>query len=79
MRVCYGLVGMTRGHAARALAIGQELIDRGHEVLFCKELDTRAATGFLTTEQQLLTHILTLRFGEHLILPFEHIAASCCS
>ena len=39
MRVCYGLVGMTRGHAARALAIGQELIDRGHEVLFCTEGD----------------------------------------
>jgi uncharacterized protein (TIGR00661 family) len=39
VRVCYGLVGMTRGHAARALAIGQELIDRGHEVLFCTEGD----------------------------------------
>jgi len=39
MRICYGLVGMTRGHAARALAIGQELIERGHEVLFCTEGD----------------------------------------
>ena len=37
MRVCYGLVGMTRGHAARALALGQELIDRGHDVLFFTE------------------------------------------
>ena len=36
MRVCYGLVGMTRGHAARALALGQELIDRGGIELFNK-------------------------------------------
>ena len=45
MRVCYGLVGMTRGHAARALAIGQELIDRGHEVLFCTEGDAEELLG----------------------------------
>lgn len=50
MRVCYGLVGMTRGHAARALAIGQELIDRGHEVLFCTEGDAE--------------ELLSARFGE---------------
>ena len=50
MRICYGLVGMTRGHAARAIAIGQELIDRGHEVMFCTEGDAE--------------ELLAARFGE---------------
>ena len=54
MRVCYGLVGMTRGHAARALAIGQELIDRGHEVLFCTEGDAE--------------ELLSARFGKDRVL-----------
>jgi uncharacterized protein (TIGR00661 family) len=54
MRVCYGLVGMTRGHAARALAIGQELLDRGHEVLFCTEGDAE--------------ELLSARFGKERVL-----------
>ena len=54
MRICYGLVGMTRGHAARAIAIGQELIDRGHEVLFCTDGDAE--------------ELLRARFGEERIL-----------
>ncbi len=54
MRVCYGLVGMTRGHAARAIAIGQELIDRGHEVLFCTEGDAE--------------ELLVARFGQERVL-----------
>ncbi|MDB0005055.1 hypothetical protein N9E21_04220 [Candidatus Poseidoniaceae archaeon] len=54
MRVCYGLVGMTRGHAARALAIGQELLDRGHEVLFCTEGDAE--------------ELLSARFGRERVL-----------
>ena len=55
MRICYGLVGMTRGHAARAIAIGQELIDRGHEVLFCTDGDAE--------------ELLTARFGEERVFP----------
>lgn len=54
MRICYGLVGMTRGHAARAIAIGQELIDRGHEVLFCTESDAE--------------ELLVARFGKERVL-----------
>ena len=50
MRVSYGLVGTTRGHAVRALAIGQELIERGHEVLFFTDGDAE--------------ELLKARFGE---------------
>ena len=54
MRICYGLVGMTRGHAARAIAIGQELIDRGHDLLFCTDGDAE--------------ELLVARFGEASVL-----------
>ncbi len=39
MNIAYTLVGMTRGHASRALAVGGELIERGHDVRFYTNLD----------------------------------------
>lgn len=39
MNIVYSLVGMTRGHASRALAVGSELISRGHDVRFYTNLD----------------------------------------
>ena len=39
MKISYTLVGMTRGHASRALAVGSELINRGHDVRFYTNLD----------------------------------------
>jgi len=39
MNISYTLVGMTRGHASRALAVGAELIKRGHSVRFYTNLD----------------------------------------
>lgn len=49
MNIAYTLVGMTRGHASRALAVGSELIDRGHDVRFYTNLDAY--------------ELLTARFG----------------
>jgi len=49
MNIVYTLVGMTRGHASRALAVGGELIDRGHDVRFYTNLDAY--------------ELLTARFG----------------
>ena len=57
MRVSYGLVGTTRGHAVRALAIGQELIERGHEVLFFTDGDAE--------------ELLKARFGEERVCATE--------
>ena len=57
MRVSYGLVGTTRGHAVRALAIGQELIERGHEVLFFTDGDAE--------------ELLKARFGEDRVCATE--------
>ena len=42
MKVCYGLVGMTRGHASRAIAVGKALEHAGHEVKFFTQLDAQS-------------------------------------
>ena len=42
MRFAYALAGEGRGHTTRALGLGQELIDRGHEVRFFTDGDALA-------------------------------------
>ena len=53
MRICYGLVGMTRGHAARAIAIGQELIDKFEEA----QAEAEQVEAVQKQSEQLLRHI----------------------
>ncbi len=57
MKIAYTLVGMTRGHASRALAVGAELIERGHDVRFYTNLDAY--------------ELLTARFGEERVIESE--------
>ena len=57
MKIAYSLVGMTRGHASRALAVGAELIDRGHDVRFYTNLDAY--------------ELLTARFGYDCVFEIE--------
>ena len=57
MNICYTLVGMTRGHASRALAVGGELIRRGHDVRFYTNLDAH--------------ELLTARFGSSCVYDIE--------
>ncbi len=57
MKIAYTLVGMTRGHASRALAVGSELIQRGHDVRFYTNLDAY--------------ELLTARFGFERVIEIE--------
>ena len=57
MKIAYTLVGMTRGHASRALAVGAELLSRGHDVRFYTNLDAY--------------ELLTARFGFERVYEIE--------
>lgn len=57
MNIVYTLVGMTRGHASRALAVGAELLSRGHDVRFYTNLDAY--------------ELLTARFGFERVYEIE--------
>ena len=57
MNIAYTLVGMTRGHASRALAVGGELIRMGHNVRFYTNLDAY--------------ELLTRRFGFERVFEIE--------